>query len=319
MLSGNGRHRRPRQAPALLVAAGVTGSAIAIPLLGATGASAASGTTWDQVAECESGGSWSADTGNGYYGGLQLSQGNWEKYGGLDYAPSADQASRSQQIAVAEKVLAAKGSSPWSTCGIAVGLSQDSGSADVDTGLLGSGSTADSDSGSGISSGLSDSSSSSGSSSAAKDSKSSAKADATPSDSSTSDGSSADAAKSDDSDKSGQNGDASTPSETDSTSSGRHRGDTADESAADGRADDSTGRHASRGSDDSREAAPDAADDAYVVRPGDSLSAIADSLGLRGGWSALYTENEKTVGADPDVIVPGQSLALAAEPGEKQR
>nr|BBJ51425.1 hypothetical protein SAVMC3_40540 [Streptomyces avermitilis] len=212
-----------------------------------------------------------------------------------------------------------QGQLPWSTCGIAVGLSQDSGSADVDTGLLGSGSTADSDSGSGISSGLSDSSSSSGSSSAAKDSKGSAKADATPSGSSTSDSSSADAAKSDDSDKSGQNGDASTPSEAESTSSGRHRGDTADESAADGRADDSTGRHASRGSDGSREAAPDAADDAYVVRPGDSLSAIADSLGLRGGWSALYTENEKTVGADPDVIVPGQSLALAAEPGEKQR
>ncbi|MGW7048494.1 LysM peptidoglycan-binding domain-containing protein [Streptomyces avermitilis] len=318
MLSGNGRHRRPRQAPALLVAAGVTGSAIAIPLLGATGASAASGTTWDQVAECESGGSWSADTGNGYYGGLQLSQGNWEKYGGLDYAPSADQASRSQQIAVAEKVLAAKGSSPWSTCGIAVGLSQDSGSADVDTGLLGSGSTADSV----TSSGLSDSSSSSGSSSAtkdSKDSKSSAKADATPSDSSTSDSSSKDAAKSDDSDKSGQNGDSSTPSETDSTGSGRHRGDTADEDAADGRTDDSAGRHASRGSDGSREAAADAAGDAYIVRLGDSLSTIADSLGLRGGWSALYTENEETVGGDPDVIVPGQSLALDAEPGEKQR
>ncbi|HET9381194.1 MAG TPA: transglycosylase family protein, partial [Streptomyces sp.] len=109
MLPGNGRHRRPRQAPALLVAAGVTGSAIAIPLLGATGASAASGTTWDQVAECESGGSWSADTGNGRYGGLQLTQANWEKYGGLDYATSADQASRSQQIAVAEKVLADQG------------------------------------------------------------------------------------------------------------------------------------------------------------------------------------------------------------------
>ena len=53
MLTGNGRHRRPRQAPALLVAAGVTGSAIAIPLLGATGASAADGNTWDQVAKCE--------------------------------------------------------------------------------------------------------------------------------------------------------------------------------------------------------------------------------------------------------------------------
>src|SRR4051794_20203192 len=95
MLSGNGRHRRPRQAPALLVAAGVTGSAIAIPLLGASAANAADGTTWDKVAECESGGSWSADTGNGYYGGLQMPQDYWDKYGGLDYASSPDQASRS--------------------------------------------------------------------------------------------------------------------------------------------------------------------------------------------------------------------------------
>src|SRR5512147_1837227 len=73
MLTGNGRHRRPRQAPALIVAAGVTGSAIAIPLLGAASANAVDGTTWDKVAECESGGSWSTDTGNGYHGGLQIS------------------------------------------------------------------------------------------------------------------------------------------------------------------------------------------------------------------------------------------------------
>ncbi|MFD5075905.1 transglycosylase family protein, partial [Streptomyces sp. NPDC058371] len=139
MLSGNGRHRRPRQAPALLVAAGVTGSAIAIPLLGATSASAADGTTWDRVAECESGGSWSADNGNGYYGGLQLTQENWEKYGGLAYAPSADQASRSQQIAVAEKVLDAKGLAAWPTCGPLSGLSKDTGSVDVDTGVGGEG------------------------------------------------------------------------------------------------------------------------------------------------------------------------------------
>ncbi|NEB65776.1 transglycosylase, partial [Streptomyces fulvissimus] len=54
MLSGNGRHRRPRQAPAFVVAAGVTGSAIAIPLLGAGTASAADTATWDRLAECES-------------------------------------------------------------------------------------------------------------------------------------------------------------------------------------------------------------------------------------------------------------------------
>jgi nucleoid-associated protein YgaU len=129
MLSGNGRHRRPRQAPALVVAAGVTGSAIAIPLLGASGASAADGTAWDRVAECETGGAWSENSGNGYYGGLQLTQDDWEKYGGLAYASSADQASRSQQIRVAEKVLAAQGIAAWPTCGLLAGLGNGSGSA----------------------------------------------------------------------------------------------------------------------------------------------------------------------------------------------
>ncbi|MGW2822295.1 transglycosylase family protein [Streptomyces sp. NPDC001443] len=137
MLSGNGRHRRPRQAPALLVAAGVAGSAIAIPLLGAGGASAAEGSTWDQVAQCETGGSWSADSGDGHFGGLHLTQADWEQYGGLDYASRADLASRSQQIAVAEKILAAQGAGAWSTCGLTSGLAKDSATAAVDTGVAG--------------------------------------------------------------------------------------------------------------------------------------------------------------------------------------
>ncbi|MEV6123473.1 transglycosylase family protein [Streptomyces sp. NPDC052077] len=122
MLSGNGRHRRPRQAPALVVAAGVTGSAIALPLLGATGAHAADGANWDRVAECETGGAWSQNGGNGYYGGLQLSQEDWEGYGGTQYAPSPDQASRAQQIRVAEKLLADRGVAAWPTCGPQAGL-----------------------------------------------------------------------------------------------------------------------------------------------------------------------------------------------------
>lgn len=134
MLSGNGRHRRPRQAPALIVAAGLTGSAIAIPLFGATGAIAASGTTWDQVADCESGGAWSKKSGNGY-GGFQVSQENWEKYGGLRYAPTADQASRSQQIAVAERILDDQGTAVWPECGPLSGLDKDSEPARVDTGV----------------------------------------------------------------------------------------------------------------------------------------------------------------------------------------
>ncbi|WUR80741.1 transglycosylase family protein [Streptomyces phaeochromogenes] len=299
MLSGNGRHRRPRQAPALLVAAGVTGSAIAIPLLGATGASAASGTTWDAVAECESGGSWSANSGNGYYGGLQMTQETWEDNGGLDYAPSADQASRSQQIAVAEKILAKQGTSAWATCGLVAGLTQNSDSDDTDTGEdtptplsgLGMG-----DSSNGTKSDTSGSSGSSDSSTGSGDS-----ADSQDSDSPSTDVT----AKSDDPDKSSQNGEASAESSgTEDAGSGRHRGDSADEGATDSRADDSAGRHASRSDSESRVAA----EGSYAVRSGDSLWGIADSLGVEGGWRALYAENKEAIGDDPDFIIPGQSL-----------
>ncbi|MFI2211782.1 transglycosylase family protein [Streptomyces sp. NPDC020141] len=100
----------------------MTGSAIAIPLLGAGSAAAVESTTWDRVAECESGGAWSADTGNGYYGGLQFSQETWEAFGGTEYASRADLASRSQQIDVAEKVLAAQGAKAWASCAAMAGL-----------------------------------------------------------------------------------------------------------------------------------------------------------------------------------------------------
>lgn len=134
MGSATGRHRRPRQAPAIVVAAGVTGSAIAIPLLGAGGAQAADATTWDRVAECESGGMWSADLGNGYYGGLQFSQDTWNAYGGTEYASRADLASRSQQIAVAENVLDDKGPQAWPSCAVISGLALDGTLPGVDPG-----------------------------------------------------------------------------------------------------------------------------------------------------------------------------------------
>ncbi|MBO8196409.1 transglycosylase family protein [Streptomyces oryzae] len=117
MRSGNGRHRRPRQAPALFVAAGVTGAGIAIPLLGATGAQAADGSAWDRVADCESGGAWSANDSNGYYGGLQLDLDTWKYYGGTVYAERPDLADRSEQIAIAEKILEAEGPRAFPHCG----------------------------------------------------------------------------------------------------------------------------------------------------------------------------------------------------------
>ena len=83
----------------------------------ATASSAQASTVWDRVAACESGGNWSINTGNGYYGGLQFSSSTWLAYGGGAYAPRADLAAKSQQIAVAEKVLAAQGPGAWPVCG----------------------------------------------------------------------------------------------------------------------------------------------------------------------------------------------------------
>jgi LysM repeat protein len=120
------KHRRPSRAVRYATLAGVTGAAVAVPLLSATSASAASVSEWDQVAQCESGGNWQIDTGNGFYGGLQFTPSTWAAYGGTAYAPQANQATKSQQIAVAEKVLASQGKGAWPTCG--VGLSGPGGS-----------------------------------------------------------------------------------------------------------------------------------------------------------------------------------------------
>jgi hypothetical protein len=75
------------------------------------------GVNWAAIAACESGGEWSANTGNGFYGGLQFSEGTWLAYGGGQYASSANLASESQQIAVADRVLAGQGIGAWPVCG----------------------------------------------------------------------------------------------------------------------------------------------------------------------------------------------------------
>ncbi len=326
MLSGNGRHRRPRQAPALFVAAGVTGSAIAIPLLGASGASAADGTTWDRVAECESGGYWSEDSGNGYYGGLQVTQENWEQYGGTTYAPSADQASRSQQIAVAERILADQGLAAWPTCGPLSGLEADSDAADVDTGVDESESASTGNSDSSRSDGSSNSSNSSGSSDvldsvdggSANESDSQDAGNSTKSDKSTEDAESSDSAESGDPSNTSENnpsqgaeGDLTgTPGRDNSDSSGLTDGDSALIETETGAG---TGRHRGEPADES------AADDSYVVRDGDSLVGIADSFAVDGGWRGLYAANKETIGADPDHIIPGQTLDLEGETVENQQ
>jgi LysM repeat protein len=75
------------------------------------------GANWSAIAACESGGNWSANTGNGFYGGLQFTEQTWLGYGGGQYASSANQATQAQQIAVAQRVLAGQGIGAWPVCG----------------------------------------------------------------------------------------------------------------------------------------------------------------------------------------------------------
>ncbi|HVV74910.1 MAG TPA: transglycosylase family protein [Mycobacteriales bacterium] len=82
-------------------------------------ARAAQGATraqWNHVARCESGGNWHLNTGNGDYGGLQMSASTWASFGGRRYARRADLASRSKQIDVANRIFAADGWRPWRAC-----------------------------------------------------------------------------------------------------------------------------------------------------------------------------------------------------------
>ena len=80
------------------------------------------GGIWDALAQCESGGDWHIDTGNGYSGGLQFHPQTWTGHGGGEYAPTAAQASREQQIAVAERVRASQGWGAWPACSASLGL-----------------------------------------------------------------------------------------------------------------------------------------------------------------------------------------------------
>ncbi|MEV7910604.1 transglycosylase family protein [Streptomyces griseus] len=314
MGSANGRHRRPRQAPAIVVAAGVTGSAIAIPLLGASGAHAAEASTWDRVAECESGGMWSADLGNGYYGGLQFSQETWSAYGGTAFAPRADLASRSQQISVAEKVLDDQGPKAWPSCAVISGLAVDGSLPGVDPGTS---PTPDPTSTPTDEADAPDEADESGKSGETDKSGKGEKKDEKESDGTGEGSETPDSSVTPTTPPSSEAPDATDPSGAPDASTGesgkggKHRGTPAPEEA-DGGQDDGprgSGRHASRGDGDARDGGAAGAG-AYTVQPGDNLWAIADAQELPGGWTGLYETNKDLLGSDPDLILPGQSLDL---------
>ncbi|MEV0056682.1 transglycosylase family protein [Saccharopolyspora shandongensis] len=109
-----GKHRKPSSTGRTLARVAVAGAVVATPIAIAAPANAAP--DWDKLAQCESSGNWSINSGNGYYGGLQFSASTWAAYGGTQYADSAHQATRLQQISVAEKVLASQGANAWPGC-----------------------------------------------------------------------------------------------------------------------------------------------------------------------------------------------------------
>lgn len=354
MRSGNGRHRRPRQAPAIFVTAGVTGAGLALPLFTAGGAHAADASTWDRVAQCESGGVWSSATGNGFYGGLQLTQEMWDDYGGSAYASRPDLASRAQQIAVAEAILDDRGPDAFPSCAVKAGLTKggrkpavdpgattrpaprpthghtgtgDPSDAAGDQGEAGPGSktpapsdgaSAGSGTGTGTDAGTDTGTDAPDAPPATPDPTDSASAAPAPSDSATP-GDSPSGTPSDPADPStptpppGSTGPDRPAEPGTPPAAGKHRG-TPDDGAAPGEdRDGGSGRHASRGGETPR--TPPAETGGYRVRVGDNLSAIAGRHDLPGGWPALYHRNQGVIGADADLIHPGQLLDLGRTEG----
>jgi LysM repeat protein len=246
MIRHIGRHREPSRLRVLAfrgAAVGVVAGAAALTLAGP--AAAAPDSTWDSVAQCESSGNWSINTGNGYYGGLQFSQSTWNAFGGQQYASRADLATREQQIAVAEKTLAGQGWGAWA-CAYAGG-----GEGPTQRTVTGSNGAAE----------------------AAPAAQEAAPAAAEPS------ARSAEAAPNENSGRA----DRSRPSDAQPSRSN----DTASAPVAQASAPDGT----------------------YTVVSGDTLSKIATSNGVAGGWQALYQANSDVV-SDADLIYPGQVLRL---------
>ncbi|MEE1929274.1 transglycosylase family protein [Streptomyces sp. TRM 70351] len=205
------------------VRAGALSLAAATPLallaLASGPAQAADAGVWDRLAQCESGGNWQINTGNGYYGGLQFSASTWAAFGGTAYASTADRASRAQQIEIASKVQAGQGWGAWPACSARLGLQ---GSPPASSG---------------------------------------AQAPA-------------------------QQPEAAQPS--------RQAAPPRDSGSAANRSAPRTGHDHPQAN--------------YTVKAGDTLSLIARAHGA--DWRAVYEENTDVIGADPDVIRPGQRLKV---------
>ncbi|WP_305068053.1 transglycosylase family protein [Kitasatospora sp. A2-31] len=306
---GTGRHRRRTQAEKAIAVAGVAGVGLAMPLLTATGASAAPVSTWDAVAQCESGGNWSINTGNGFYGGLQFTSSTWKAYGGTAYAPQANQASKGQQIAVAEKVLASQGPGAWPVCSKRAGLSKGGAAAEVDT-------AADAPAAQQPAAPAQPKPAQKPAQPAQKPAKQHAPKPAAQQPAQH------DAKAPGFSGQGGWDADAkvywyqndggwywTSHRSVYEQYAGQYAPQAAVQSAGQsggyiGQGDSPTPIHVDPAAQQQR------TDHGYTVQDGDTLAGIAAAQGVNGGWQALYDGNRGTIGGDPDLIVPGQVLNL---------
>lgn len=120
----SGRHRKPTTTGTTVAKVAVTGALVGTAglVFGGT-ANAAPDSDWDRLAQCEAGGNWGINTGNGFQGGLQFAPSTWTGHGGGEFASTANQASREEQIVVAERVLESQGWGAWPSCSSQLGLS----------------------------------------------------------------------------------------------------------------------------------------------------------------------------------------------------
>ena len=105
-----------------LLATAISGALAIVPMALSTGTAHADSVNWDAIAQCESGGNWATNTGNGHYGGLQFKPATWASNGGVGNPATAP---RSEQIRVAENVLRTQGIKAWPKCGAQAGSPAD--------------------------------------------------------------------------------------------------------------------------------------------------------------------------------------------------
>lgn len=122
MSTNKGRHRRATRTEKVVAGATVMGVGLALPLTLTGNAQAADVSVWDKVAKCESSGNWNYNGSSGFDGGLQFLDSTWDAYKPNGYPASANLATKAQQIVVAEKVLASQGASAWPKCSVVAGL-----------------------------------------------------------------------------------------------------------------------------------------------------------------------------------------------------